>query len=91
VESGPELINDGVDTAPSKRIASAYPRYAKTIDGPLVIAETGLDAIRRSCPHAHDWLYEIEARLSRLVTKLQRNAAPPNKCTEVSLVTAARR
>jgi len=45
-ESGPELVNDGVDTAPSKRIMSAYPQYAKTIDGPLVIAEVGLDAIR---------------------------------------------
>jgi hypothetical protein len=46
LESGPELVNDGVDTAPSKRIMRAYPRYAKTIDGPLVIAEAGLDTIR---------------------------------------------
>ena len=38
LESGPELVNDGVDTAPSKRIINAYPQYAKTIDGPLVIA-----------------------------------------------------
>jgi hypothetical protein len=34
-ESGPEQVNDGVDTAPSKRIMAAYPQYAKTIDGPL--------------------------------------------------------
>lgn len=52
LESGPELVNDGVDTAPSKRIMSAYPQYAKTIDGPLVIAEVGLDVIRSTCPHA---------------------------------------
>jgi hypothetical protein len=58
LESGPELVNDGVDTAPSKRIMSAYPHYAKTIDGPLVIAEAGLDAIRSTCPHADDWLRE---------------------------------
>jgi hypothetical protein len=37
LESGPELVNDGVDTAPSKRITNAYPQYTKTIDGPLVI------------------------------------------------------
>jgi Domain of unknown function (DUF4276) len=68
LESGPELVNDGVDTAPSKRIMSAYPQYAKTIDGPLVIAEAGLAAIRRTCPHANDWLRELEARMSRSVT-----------------------
>lgn len=46
LESSPELVNDGVDTAPSKRILSAYPHYTKTIDGPLVIMDVGLDAIR---------------------------------------------
>ncbi len=66
--SGPELVNDGVDTAPSKRIMSAYPQYSKTIDGPLVIAEVGLDAIRSFCPHADGWLRELEARMSRSVT-----------------------
>jgi hypothetical protein len=64
-ESGPELVNDGADTAPSKRIMSAYPRYTKTIDGPLVIGEVGLDVVRSSCPHADDWLRELEARMSR--------------------------
>jgi hypothetical protein len=68
LESGPELVNDGVDTAPSKRIMNAYPQYAKTIDGPLVIAEVGLDSIRSACPHADDWLRELEARMSRSVT-----------------------
>jgi hypothetical protein len=61
--SGPELVNDGVDTAPSKRIMSVYPQYAKTIDGPLVIVEAGLSFIRGACPHVDDWLREIESRL----------------------------
>jgi hypothetical protein len=69
LKSGPELVNDGVDTAPSKRIMNAYPQYAKTLDGPLVIAEAGLDAIRSACPHADGWLRELEARLSRPVTE----------------------
>lgn len=30
-KSGPELVNDGSDTAPSKRIRAAYPRYGKTL------------------------------------------------------------
>ena len=66
LESGPELVNDGTDTAPSKRIMRAYPQYIKTIDGPLVIADASLDAIRQQCPHAHDWLRQIEARLRPL-------------------------
>ena len=61
----PEFVNDGVDTAPSKRILGAYPQYRKTVDGPLVVREAGLDTIRSSCPHADDWLRELEARLSR--------------------------
>jgi hypothetical protein len=63
LESGPELVNDGADTAPSKRIMNAYPRYTKTIDGPLVIVDAGLGLIRDSCPHADAWLREIVSRL----------------------------
>jgi hypothetical protein len=62
-ESGPELVDGGMDTAPSKRILNAYPRYTKTIDGPLVIADAGLDLIRQSCPHADQWLKNLEDRL----------------------------
>lgn len=69
LESGPELVNDGVDTAPSKRIMRVYPQYTKTIDGPLVIAEIGLDTIRSTCPHADGWLCELETRMSRSVTR----------------------
>ena len=65
LESGPEMVNDGVDTAPSKRIVSAYPQYTKTVDGPCVIADAGLDSIRSSCPHMNDWLREVEARTRR--------------------------
>jgi len=64
LQSSPELVNEGVNTAPSKRIIDAYPQYTKTIDGPLVIADAGLESIRSSCPHADDWLREIEARMS---------------------------
>ena len=61
--SGPELVNEGVNTAPSKRIMNAYPQYVKVVDGPLVIADASLGSIRNSCPHADSWLREIEARL----------------------------
>jgi hypothetical protein len=70
-ESSPELVNDGATTAPSKRILGAYPNYRKTIDGPLVIAETGLESIRLSCPHTNDWLTSIETRLTAPETTRQ--------------------
>ncbi len=62
-ESGPELVDEGPSTAPSRRILNVYPEYRKTIDGPLVIADAGLDTIRQSCPHADDWFKNVEARL----------------------------
>jgi hypothetical protein len=61
--NAPELVNDGVATAPSKRIMNAYPRYRNTVDGPLVIQDAGLASIRSSCPHADDWLRGAEARM----------------------------
>jgi hypothetical protein len=63
-EPTPEFIDDGPATAPSKRILNAFPDFKKTIDGPLVIADAGLDAIRRCCPHADGWLTEIESRMT---------------------------
>ena len=43
--------------------AEAYPGYRKTTDGPLIIADAGLDSIRRCCQHTDSWLREIETRL----------------------------
>ena len=57
----PEDINDSPQTAPSKRILAAMPGYQKTFHGPLIACDIGLDAIRQSCPHFHEWLLAIEA------------------------------
>ncbi|MER7211111.1 DUF4276 family protein [Streptosporangium sp. NPDC000239] len=56
---GPELVNDGRETAPSKRILAAYPGYRKTHDGPLAIADHGLAALRRDCPHLDAWVLRV--------------------------------
>lgn len=57
----PEDINDGVETAPSKRILSVMPSYQKTVHGPLIACDIGLDVIRRECPHFDEWLTKIES------------------------------
>lgn len=57
----PEDINDSPHTAPSKRILAAMPDYQKTVHGPLIACDIGLDAIRAACPHFDRWLKSIEA------------------------------
>ena len=49
----PELIDDGPDTAPSKRIIEKIPEYkgAKVSAGPLIAGKIGISAIRRRCSH----------------------------------------
>ncbi len=56
----PEEINDGPDTAPSKRILSFFPSYEKTLHGPLITAAVGLEPIRQVCPHFSEWLEWLE-------------------------------
>ena len=56
----PEEINEHPDTAPSKRILSAWQGYQKTFHGPLIACDIGLDKIRAACPHFHQWLLKLE-------------------------------
>jgi hypothetical protein len=58
---GAEKINEGPETAPSKRIRALAPDFQKTLDGPMVIAEVGMDAIRMACLHVETWLHRIES------------------------------
>lgn len=65
--SAPEQINDSPHTAPSKRIAALIPQYEKTLHGPLIAADIGLDPMRYACPHFNGWLQ----RLEKLVVKAE--------------------
>lgn len=56
----PEEINENYETAPSRRIINAFPRYQKPLHGPMAALEIGIDAIRHQCPHFHDWLRKLE-------------------------------
>lgn len=58
--STPEDINDGEDTAPSKRILGLFPSYQKPSDGAQIASEIGLDRIRAECPHFNEWLTWLE-------------------------------
>ncbi len=59
--SSPEEIDDGVNSAPSKRIERIYPRYQKVLEGPLVVQGVGLEKIRAVCSHFDKWLSWLES------------------------------
>ena len=62
----PEDINDNVNTAPSKRIEAAVPRYNKVVDGSGLAARIGLKEICDECPRFSEWIARLErSRTSR--------------------------
>lgn len=56
----PEEIDDGFETAPSKRLKSLFPSYEKNLYGPLATIEIGLEEICRECTHFKRWLERLE-------------------------------
>ena len=60
--NNPELIDDGSETAPSRRIISHIPEYAhsKAVAGPQIARAITLDVMRQKCPHFNEWLTRLE-------------------------------
>ena len=58
----PELINQGEETAPSKRIIDVYGDYAanKPAIGSMIAHEIGVEAMKRGCAHFNEWLTKLE-------------------------------
>ena len=56
----PEHIDDGEQTAPSKRLASLFPGYNKVLFGTRIIRDIGLQTVRSECPHFDKWLTRLE-------------------------------
>ena len=55
----PEVINDSVETAPSKRLGKET-AYRKTTHGPNIAKEIGVEKIREMCSGFDAWLTKIE-------------------------------
>lgn len=65
---GPEEIDEGRASSPSKRLIAHVPIYAKAQDGPTTLARIGLPKLMDACPHFANW-----------VTRLRELAAEPPK------------
>jgi hypothetical protein len=55
----PELLNDGDETAPSKRLSKLIPGYQKTLHGPLIADEIGIGVILEKCPRFNKWVNSL--------------------------------
>ena len=55
----PEHINNSPETAPSKRVESLIPNYAKIKNGTLLSKDMGIDIIMEQCPHFREWIQNI--------------------------------
>ncbi|MCP5098817.1 MAG: DUF4276 family protein [Chloroflexi bacterium] len=63
IEAGfgsPEMINDHVETAPSKRLIKLFPSYNKVVDGALAAQHITLSKMRQKCLHFAAWLTKLE-------------------------------
>jgi len=56
----PEHINDGENTAPSKRLNALYSHYDKVLHGSLISEAIGLNKLRQECPHFDKWVLKLE-------------------------------
>lgn len=57
---GPEDIDDGFETCPSRRLKALYPPWDKVLHGPSLAAVIGLPELRRQCPRFGAWVDRLE-------------------------------
>ncbi|MDE5562474.1 MAG: DUF4276 family protein [Clostridiales bacterium] len=59
-DNNPEMINNSVTTAPSKRIQNLIANYGKVTDGNMIANSITLNVIRQKCIHFNNWLSILE-------------------------------
>ncbi|MCW3050966.1 MAG: uncharacterized protein JWN14_136 [Chthonomonadales bacterium] len=61
-DTEPELVNDNVNTAPSKRLISIVPAYSKVkaSAGAEITKAIGIHRLKEACPHFHEWVTQLE-------------------------------
>jgi len=60
VGGNPELLNEGKEKAPSKRIQKVIPEYDKVSSGALIAESAGMDFLREKCRHFDEWISQLE-------------------------------
>ncbi len=57
----PELINNGKDTAPSKRLSKLIPGYNKIVHGAVIAEAIGINELRYKSPRFNNWIHNLSA------------------------------
>lgn len=60
-EKGPELVNNGSQSAPSKRLMACIPDYHKLATGLLVTEAVTIPGLMAACPHFCQWVTRLQA------------------------------
>ncbi|MGK3966164.1 DUF4276 family protein [Sorangium sp. So ce118] len=60
-DTPPEDVNDGPETAPSKRLLARVPGYNKKAHGPQITEKVGVDGLKQRCPRFGAWVALLEA------------------------------
>ena len=63
----PEHINDGPETAPSKRLEKTFEAqmYDKVSMGPIIAMEVGMETMRAKCPRFNRWIEALAHLVAR--------------------------
>ncbi|OIP83304.1 MAG: hypothetical protein AUK44_05825 [Porphyromonadaceae bacterium CG2_30_38_12] len=61
LHANPELINDGLTTAPSKRLESLIKGYNKIVYGAILAEEIGLERLRAKAVRFNEWIAKLES------------------------------
>lgn len=59
-KGNPELINDNIETAPSKRILKLIPEYNKVSVGSYIAGAIGMEWLLKECQHFNSWISDLE-------------------------------
>lgn len=59
----PELLNDGAETAPSKRLERLIPGYQKAFHGPLIADIITIDMMLEKCERFRNWIELLVQRM----------------------------
>ncbi|MDR3244298.1 MAG: DUF4276 family protein, partial [Elusimicrobiota bacterium] len=65
----PEDINDGNETAPSKRLEKIFSDYGKIVDGNMIFEKISVDEMKTKCPRFAQWLKKIETEADKIRNK----------------------
>jgi hypothetical protein len=59
----PEDINQGVNSAPSKRLLSIIEGYNKVLSGRSIALDTGIEMMMNNCPRFNNWISILKEKL----------------------------